>query len=345
MPNWFESLFGFTESPTAVKANLVSVPGNATKFKSLANGRVFDVGTFTTPTLAQLRTKTAALGPLSERTGSIRHLTVDDVFELHAKNPGALFQAASQFNCLEFVSPDVIPEEGVTGYQNDATQGPACALACAAGTIYRNWMVPVPLPNGNAQIGQLKEAQLNGLDLLEALAGNDDRKFWKIKNGYTSSTEKGMKDFAAFLKDADRDELLGSIKIGLQIDVPVNFESRRPWKETRGDVRVHQAYCSAVSCGYDSRVSADLYAPFAKLVLDAAYEATLRGAVVAGAKTVYLTKLGGGVFGNQAEWIAKAIGRAIAVVPGLEVIVCHYRTVDQSFAQLVQKVFEKHSRP
>ena len=33
-----------------------------------------------------------------------------------------MFQAASQFNCLEFVDPYVIPEEGVTQYVYDKTQ-------------------------------------------------------------------------------------------------------------------------------------------------------------------------------------------------------------------------------
>jgi len=46
-----------------------------------------------------------------------------------------VIQAASQFNCLEMVSPNVTPEEGIANYIYDSTQGPACALACPAGTI------------------------------------------------------------------------------------------------------------------------------------------------------------------------------------------------------------------
>jgi hypothetical protein len=44
------------------------------------------------------------------------------------ENAGALFQVASQFNLLEMVSPSVTPEDGVTRYQDDHTQGPACAI-------------------------------------------------------------------------------------------------------------------------------------------------------------------------------------------------------------------------
>ena len=48
-----------------------------------------------------------------------------------------MFQVASQFNVLEMVSPDVGPEAGVTGYQHDKTQGPACAMSCPAATVFR----------------------------------------------------------------------------------------------------------------------------------------------------------------------------------------------------------------
>jgi hypothetical protein len=35
-----------------------------------------------------------------------------------------------------------VPEHGVTVYSGDPTQGPACALACAAGSVYRNYFCP-----------------------------------------------------------------------------------------------------------------------------------------------------------------------------------------------------------
>ena len=56
---------------------------------------------------------------------------------------GALFQVASQFNALEMVGPDYTPEDGATRYQHDHTQGPACAMAAAPATIFRNYFTPV----------------------------------------------------------------------------------------------------------------------------------------------------------------------------------------------------------
>ena len=47
---------------------------------------------------------------------------------------GALFQVASQFNLLEMAGPSVSPEDGVTRYGGDHTQGPACAIAAGGRT-------------------------------------------------------------------------------------------------------------------------------------------------------------------------------------------------------------------
>ena len=74
------------------------------------------------------------------------------------ENAGALFQVASQFNLLEMVGPTVTPELGVTRYKDDPTQGPACAIAAGAATIYRNYFAPV-----DGSHGQTTKRQLDGL--------------------------------------------------------------------------------------------------------------------------------------------------------------------------------------
>ena len=65
---------------------------------------------------------------------------------------------ASQFNVLEMISEHVTPEEGVTRYAWDRTQGPACAIAAGAATIYRNYFVPV----GDG-VGQTADRQIDAL--------------------------------------------------------------------------------------------------------------------------------------------------------------------------------------
>jgi hypothetical protein len=64
-------------------------------------------------------------------TGDVRHM------HQLPENSGASFQVAFRFNLLEMASPDVMPEHGVTRYQYDRTQGPACAIAAGAATIYQ----------------------------------------------------------------------------------------------------------------------------------------------------------------------------------------------------------------
>ncbi len=92
---------------------------------------------------------------------------------------------------------------------------------------------------------------------------------------------------------------------------------------------VTQVYCSAMPIAY-SREGADDWEPIAKLVLEGAYEATLRVAAENLARTgnnkVFLTLLGGGAFGNEPEWIADAVLRAPALVrhSGLDIQLVSY---------------------
>lgn len=75
-----------------------------------------------------------------------------------------------------------------------------------------------------------------------------------------------------------------------------------------------------------SDAPAALWSPLARLILEAAHEATLLtgllNAAERGARRVLLTRLGGGAFGNDQTWIDAAILRALRLVDdhGLEVL-------------------------
>jgi hypothetical protein len=320
---WFEQLFGFSERPYAETQAAFELEGET--LRSTVNGRAFAAGRFTTPSLASLREQAAVLLP-----GTIRvtHEAVGDVLELHAKNEGAMFQAASQFNCLEFAGAEEVPEDGVTQYQSDPTQGPACALAAAAGTVVRNYFAEV-----RGVRGQTRDRQLNNLDNVQATLGAAG-KLVEIRNGYTFSDARGLRELGAVLATHDREALLGAVKIGVHADVGVTFASR--FVEPSSPILVSQAYCSALSC-FDVGDTRDVWAPLATLVLDAAYEATLLAAVIEAARgrgsgIVWLTFLGGGVFGNDRRWISGAIARAASRLSdrALDVRVAHYRRIDEN---------------
>lgn len=93
------------------------------------DGKRFAFGRLETPKLSELRQTVSQLD-VRTRPSTIRE-HVGDVRQLHADsaNAGALFQVASQFNLLEMTGPSVTPERGVGIYENDPTQGPACAIA------------------------------------------------------------------------------------------------------------------------------------------------------------------------------------------------------------------------
>lgn len=329
---WFESLFGFAEADWQSTQAQFSLDGS--NLRSRANGRSFEVGRFSTPNLAELRAGARKHG----RRGDVRvsHDAIGDVLELHSRseNRGAMFQVASQLNCLEFAGPNVVPEDGVTGYAHDATQGPACSLAAAAGTVYRNYFAPV-----GDQIGQRADRQIDTLADLSAALGRPNQ-YFTVRNGYTASDAARLAALDAALAHHDRKHLLDLVRIGVQSGVGVDFSRR--FVEPGTPTTVSQAFCSAISCGYVRGVSLDAWTPLATLVLDAAYEATLWAAIHdaregAGSGKVWLTFLGGGVFGNRPEWIGGAIRRALKAVAGfdLDVHVAHYGSVNPSMRQLV----------
>lgn len=299
---WFEEMTGFYEiSPQQVREN-ISIDGN--KLTSLVNGEVFICGELEIPTLSELRERVHSSGKMTGKL-SVREV-VADVKQLHTdeSNAGALFQVASQFNLLEMAGPDLIPEQGVGIYEMDHTQGPACAIAAGAGTIYRNYFAVV-----NGVIGQSEENQIDCLaDLGEAL-GNVDGHLWEMRNGYALASRNGLEEISKRLRHSSQielDQLRQQLRIGIQWDTQVTLEDCTH--------TVSQAYCSALPVAY-SQHPLSLWADFAILVLEASYEATICAAILnsarMGNKTVYLTLLGGGAFGNADQWILDAIKRAL----------------------------------
>jgi hypothetical protein len=78
------------------------------------------------------------------------------------------------------------------------------------------------------------------------------------------------------------------------------------------------------------------------MVLEAAYEATLLAGTLnarrGGSKTVLLTQLGGGAFGNKDEWIHTAMQRALKAVSsfGLDVKLVSYGQPSRMLRDLAQ---------
>lgn len=334
MADWFERLTGFRESDYETTQSRLSVEGN--ELVSRINGKRYRIGELTLPTLADLRSR---VDPSRGQRSSVKVL-VGDVRALHSEPSyeGALFQVASQFNLLEMVAQYVTPEQGVAGYAYDPTQGPACAVAAGAATIYRNYFVPV----GDG-IGQTSDRQLNGLaglgSALSDLIGMPVSSLWQMQNGYALCTPEGLKAITRLLDEASedtRDLLRGHLAIGLHRGVEVTDVSD---SEPR---LVSQAYCSALPVRY-SHLPDDDWERVARLVLEAAYEATLLAAaeqaIRGGSNKVLLTRLGGGAFGNADDWINSAIERALTVVEyaRLDIRIVSFGSVSPAIQAIVDR--------
>ena len=332
--DWFERLTGFRETDADAVRDRLRMEG--TTLVCTPNGARYQVGTLELASLAELRERVAALMP-SEHSLRLRAIS-GDARSLH-RNPdyqGALFQVASQFNLLEMTAPSLTPEDGVARYASDPTQGPACAIAAGAATIYRNYLVPV-----GGQLGQSRDTQLDALadlgDALATLTGKQLPELWTMRNGYALATESGLDAINAVLAEIDeagRDALRSSLRIGLHWNVEVTDGAQHPRPI------VSQAFCSALPVAY-SRVDSARWEPLARLVLEAAYEATLlAGAMHAragGTNRVLLTRLGGGAFGNPLAWIDAAIERTLNIhrQHDLDVHWVAYRAPDQAMLALV----------
>lgn len=332
--DWFQDLMGFSEDGYESTRSRLAVDGD--ELISAVNGKRYGIGELTLPTLAELRSRVKSTGAQRSTVSCV----VGDSRAMHAdpELAGALFQVASQFNLLEMVSQHVTPERGVTGYAHDATQGPACAMAAGAATIYRNYLVPV-----GGQIGQTRDRQLDALAplgaALSAELGRPVGQLWNMQNGYALCTADGLAAITGLLAAADdslRDRLRAQLAIGLHRHVQVTDVTDGPRRS------VSQAFCSAPPVAYSHEPKA-AWEPFARLVLEASYEATLLAAAeqasAGGPNIVLLTRVGGGAFGNGPEWIDDAIERALSIVEyaGLDIRLVGYGQVNASSRGIAER--------
>ena len=325
---WFEALTGFREaSPQRVRENII-VDGEV--LKSRVNGKAMNCGRLETPSLAELRERVR--GNKCEAGGISVREVVANVQSLHTDESlaGSLFQVASQFNLLEMVSPSITPEQGVGIYENDHTQGPACAIAAGAGTIYRNYFA-----GANGHVGQTARDQINCLaDMGEAL-GNADSDLWEMRNGYALASHDGLIKISERLRTASEeqlDELRSLLRIGIQWNTQVTLAG--------SSHKVSQAYCSALPVAYCNH-AVNLWERFALLVLESSYEATICAAILNcrrnGNRKVFLTLLGGGAFGNETAWIIGGIERVLRLYEhfDLNVAIVSYALSQQCVRELV----------
>ena len=299
---WFKQLTGFKEESGENVRKKLTIEGDA--FVSSVNGNRFTFGELQIASLSQLKEQSLPREVFKEKI-RIEEVVADVQF-LHEQtdNSNSLFQAASQFNLLEMIGPHIMPENGIDRYEEDYTQGPACAIACGAGTIYRNYFVN--LPN---QIGQTRNLQINCLSLVGQYLENSKFNYWTMQNGYAMFTQEGILSLnkrLASLSNIQREDLKNNLKTGIQWNTEVTKSITRH--------KVSQIYCSALPVSY-CRLDSIYFEKFSRIILEATYESTLYASLINLEKNnndkVYLTLVGGSAFGNEEHWILESMQQAL----------------------------------
>ena len=322
---WFNDLAGFYEKEKSIYKNLTVNDG---VLKSKANNKSYYCGTLETPTLKELRERVVK-SRIKKGKLKLEAIQADvKILHLNEENKNALFQVASQFNLLEMVDSTTTPEEGVNIYEYDNTQGPICAICAGAGTIYRNYFVEL-----DGQLGQSVTKQIDCLAKIGDVLGNDNNALWRMQNGYALLKEDGLYTINRKLGSMSEDEvdkIRELLQIGLMWDTQITLYGCTH--------RVSQAYCSALPISYVGFVT-EIWKPFALLVLEASYEATICAGILNGDDRVYLTLVGGGVFGNELEWIISAIERACFKYADyeLDVKIVNYRAISGEVIELIKR--------
>ena len=241
------------------------------------------------------------------------------------------------------------PEDGVTGYAWDKTQGPCCAIACGASTIYRNYF-------GLDGTPQTSTTQIENLrDVLMHLGPLDGR--FDVRGGYTMADDAALRaltEKVASLDEAGRDAVKRSCA-SASTDCQVTSQNwgRDQLRDT--DHVVTQIFASACSVAYSGNGSG-LWKAFASLVLEA-YEAALIASALNAldhpdrphASKGFLTAVGGGVFGNASRGSrAPPKGSGFGGLPADVRLVTYAPPVPRPFetlAAVAESLAESRKRP
>src|SRR6266481_4704393 len=184
-------------------------------------------------------------------------------------------------------------------------------------------------------VGIYENDPTHGLADIGAVLRNSESRRWEMRNGYALASHSGLVEISNRLRASTESELDGLrqlLRIGIQWNTQVTLNESKHM--------VSQVYCSALPVAY-SHHSSSLWAEFARLVLEASYEATICAAILNstrnGNNRLFLTLLGGGAFGNEIDWIIVGIQRALNLYQraDLDVAIVSYGSSNQNIRQVV----------
>ena len=329
--SWFDALFGFSDQnpdrfarngEDALEKNKSNFQYDPSTGVLRSVSEEWNAGIFTTKRLFDLRKSRRA----DTRGKTKVRFVTGDVAILHGdpEYAGAVFLASSNLDCLQHEARNlsVTRASGVADYVYQRTQGAACAISCAPGTIVRNYFAH------DTEVNTLRAV----IERLRGGAGK--RQLLDVSHGSAyAENAADLPDLSTkidALSPHEREATMGLLEVGIQEDTEVTCakladgEWYQWYRVVRKDpaLRVTQVLAGALQFADGTDVG---WRSLASLVFEAAYEATLH---VAGAnkanQTVVLTALCGE---SAPPWLAEAtaaaLGRALAKFQGagLDVVI------------------------
>ena len=251
----------------------------------------------------------------------------------------AVFQVASNLNALEALGN---PKDGIGIYFFTTAQGELASLSAMAAAIARMYFIP-----HNGAHGQLKQT----INMLEDFDGTKNFNI-PVNNGYVNYFTKN------YIPDLSSDEInnhVASVKIGFHegVQVTTGLTNVKPSCDALvndDNQIIDQVFTAAVDLNPtnfagQNNAGTPKIELVASLLLQAAYEGTLRAAAAKGKKKVYLTLIGGGVFKNNYNQIGQAITlmKDFIISSGLEVILTIYDSqahIEGNFEKFKDQMFD-----
>jgi hypothetical protein len=367
---WFKNVFGFDEDvanfATTQKASFNVKRSASDHILMTVKTKEIDIGVFRYVSVQELlgaaSANTNAMSVFGfDLTTNLKYYTMASTSRAIHINPSyhdSIFQVASQFNALEMENPAQTPQDGITIYHADRTQGPACAMMCPFGTLYRNYFCMPSAStneqpadksvNGNPQTGI--DAAVDGSvnnqinTLTELMKVDSCFNNLTFQNGYIFVNDKPqLDDINKYLSNpVNFWNAMMAIKYVIQEDTPVVNAAGDDGKIM--DHKVSQIYCSAYPVAYDhtSGTSPEDFYLLSSMILHAVYYSTLAYAVSRitpdePRKKVFLTRVGGGVFHNEAYIIDTAIYNAVShfIAYPIDVYIVGYTKDEKGQAKII----------
>ena len=311
------------------------------------NNETYLTGAIETPLVKDLINRAQRVKVKTNKRNNVK-IVQGDIRKIMTTSDKSVIQMASQFNLLEMISPNVTPKHGITVYEQDRTQGPACAIGTYPSTYVRNYAIPVN-KNGiidyksNLDLGQLVR-QVDCLYDLHKLmcAKTGIKKLWEMQNGYLFINKDNLSAIDVIIKKSTPNqylEMINSVRIGTHwVCENSDVENKRVFNT--------MAICSALPIAYNDITNMDLWENFAKLILRANYIGTISTGIINSKyidfknKKVILTLLGGGVFGNEMEWIYDSIYYAIELFrdADISIVLNSYGKPDRDMLNFVEYI-------